>query len=163
LPALLQPGSDLSPQYFDFINNSAAGKAMGLPDFKVLVVGAGGLGCELLKDLVGRHREITSRHRGPARAWEHRLVLHAARPEHSSFGHANRNISLSLISRWLAFPSRHPPLPACSASLQALSGFGDIHVIDMDTIDVSNLNRQFLFRPGDYLTVTVTVVCCAVL
>lgn len=62
---------------------------------KILVVGAGGLGCELLKDLVC----------------------------------CQAFIYLSL--------------------LQALMGFTNLDVIDMDTIDVSNLNRQFLFRPGD--------------
>jgi ubiquitin-activating enzyme E1 C len=84
-------------------------------DIRVLVIGAGGLGCELLKDL-GAHVSATAPRR--ARAW----------PTAAPIAWTRRN-SFRLVR-------------PCAA----LSGVRNIDVIDMDTIDVSNLNRQFLFR-----------------
>jgi ubiquitin-like 1-activating enzyme E1 B len=73
-----------------------------LSETKVLLVGAGGIGCELRKSL--------------------------------------KNISLL-----------HPVIMIYHMTVKniVLTGFGHITLLDLDTIDLSNLNRQFLFKKKD--------------
>jgi ubiquitin-activating enzyme E1 C len=86
-------------------------------DCRVLIVGAGGLGCELVCPLITGMVAF--------------LIL-------------SRGAQASLPAYHFLSFVRHQSPPQVKD--MALTGFGNIDIIDMDTIDISNLNRQFLFR-----------------
>ena len=110
-------------------------------DSKVLMVGAGGIGCELLKNLVLSGRSIKIAH-----------VLKFS----LSLGWVYLNFLPFYLPSKRSLPSWHAlPLPLscfavphkkCLLTTVSFVGFKDITIIDLDTIDVSNLNRQFLFQ-----------------
>ena len=114
---------------------------------KILVIGAGGLGCELLKDLVSfvfqsRTAQVFCWSQTPV---TFPLLLH----NHALFHpflckHCGLKVSHSFTSLSFTFTSI-VSLSLSSLPVQAMLGFTQIHVVDMDTIDLSNLNRQFLF------------------
>ena len=103
----------------------------------MLVIGAGGLGCELLKDLVGVRQHFPLSHvMYITTLWHDNVDAYVLLRESHGLAWSGSTIN-DLIQQ----PTQHD-----SSLLQALCGFRNIDVIDMDTIDVSNLNRQFLFR-----------------
>ena len=117
-----EPGEDVKSVLHDLIH--------------VLVVGAGGLGCELLKDLGtwgGRCGNVilglTAHHSD--------VPVVPGRPNPTRLTASNSRSPTSSQKKNYSFPK------------SGLSGFKTIDVIDMDTIDVSNLNRQFLFTSSD--------------
>ena len=95
--------------------------AGAVADSRVLVVGAGGIGCELLK------------------------VRRECAAGGLDFPCVPSRVAAVRCSRAPASP-RRGRLPGPCEQILVLSGFRKIEIIDLDTIDVSNLNRQFLFR-----------------
>ena len=97
--------------------------APAVADSRVLVVGAGGIGCELLKV---RRTPLCIR---PCP--RHHLASSARPP---------------VFHRQCAPCDGLGVMFGHAAQILVLSGFNKIEIVDLDTIDVSNLNRQFLFR-----------------
>lgn len=81
-----------------------------LPNTRVLLVGAGGIGCELRESPPSHDRDDVP-------------VDDVCRSCECLYGSSVKNV--------------------------VMTGFGDITLLDLDTIDLSNLNRQFLFRKKD--------------
>lgn len=103
-----------------------------LPETKILLVGAGGIGCELRMSLIYIHIFFSVLCGCSARLLDQSGVL---------------GIHLALIYHGLGIDSffsiQYP------VKNVVMAGFGHITLLDLDTIDLSNLNRQFLFRKKD--------------
>jgi ubiquitin-activating enzyme E1 C len=96
-------------------NCSGSGSNSAEESSKILVVGAGGLGCEILKD----------------------LAMCACGGD----GGMIRDVVVIDLGKF--------PAPILHVNLRYLSQFNSLLLFLVDTIDVTNLNRQFLFRSKD--------------
>jgi len=110
----------------------------------VLVVGAGGLGCELLKDLAlsGLFFFCSSQYNSNADIAEMMCHRHQSRMPFAKPGRLPADFCHLVASR------RKKHAYTTSKNMNN-TGLGRVHVVDMDSIDVTNLNRQFLFRRSD--------------
>ena len=82
--------------------------------------------------------------------WNHIKKLLERRGPFSHDSHDTSNPYLKIIRNYVKILVIGAGRLGCELLKDlALMGFKTIHVIDMDTIDISNLNRQFLFRQCD--------------
>lgn len=102
----MAPSNLTSPKSRDLHARAILGSKLHdcLPNVKALIVGAGGIGCEL------------------------RMLC----PVPASIPSDDRLLLVLFVVKNVV-----------------LAGFGHITLLDLDTIDLSNLNRQFLFRKKD--------------